>query len=305
MPNADISGQSERSRKVTAAGVSDALASGMPNGRTKLFPVLGEPIDQVRSPTELSRIFEARKQNALVVPMHAGKADLPVILDALWKTRNVGGALITVPHKQATLLQCATSTNRAQIAQSTNVLRRSPAGWHGDNTDGLGYLEALRRCGFVVAAKRVLLVGCGGAGASIAVEMLEQGASTVALHDVDAERRDSLMARLSDRYPDRLEIGSSDPSGFELIANASPAGMAGYADMPVEVSRLQADQFVACVVTEPRVPPFIAAARALGCPTMTGEEMFDAQAELLADFLLGKDVEIATNPGCSITSVSF
>jgi shikimate dehydrogenase len=60
--------------------------------------------------------------------------------------------------------------------------------------------------------------------------------------------------------------------------------------IPVDTARLDASQFVACVVTKPDVPPLIAEARRRGCRTMTGAQMFDAQAELLADFLLARAV---------------
>jgi shikimate dehydrogenase len=58
--------------------------------------------------------------------------------------------------------------------------------------------------------------------------------------------------------------------------------------LPVIVENLTASQFVACAVTKPAVPPLIAAARQRGCATMTGAGMFQAQAEILIDFLLAQ-----------------
>ncbi|WP_378950043.1 shikimate dehydrogenase family protein [Mesorhizobium sp. ANAO-SY3R2] len=259
----------------------------IPSGGTRLFPVVGDPIAQVRSPEVITSILAARGEDAVVVPMHVSPPNLCQVLSAIYEVQNLSGALVTVPHKHAALSHCASVTDRARFVQAVNVVRRTDDGWHGDNTDGQGYLDGIEREGFVVRGKRALLVGCGGAGAAIALEILERGAAQLAVHDIDLARRDEVIERLSERFPGLVVAGSADPTGFALVANATPMGMNRDDPLPVDVSMLEPWQFVACVVTKPAVPPLIAEARRLGCPTMTGTGMFDAQAETLADFLLG------------------
>lgn len=259
----------------------------IPSGGTRLFPVVGDPISQVRSPEVITPILAARGEDALVVPMHISPANLPQGLAALRQVHNLEGALITVPHKRAALSLCSTVTDRARFVQSVNVVRRTGDGWYGDNTDGQGYLDGIELQGFSVRGKRALLIGCGGAGAAIALEILERGAALLAVHDIDFARRDDVMAKLAERFPSKVVAGSVDPFGFDLVANATPLGMYPGDPLPVDVSRLEPWQFVACVVTKPKVPLLIAEARLRGCRTMTGLGMFDAQAETLVDFLLG------------------
>ena len=55
----------------------------------------------------------------------------------------------------------------------------------------------------------------------------------------------------------------------------------------MDVARLSADMFVGCVITVPAITPLIAAARQLGCATMTGADMFGRVRDLMVDFLLG------------------
>ncbi|BCH26536.1 shikimate dehydrogenase family protein [Mesorhizobium sp. L-8-3] len=275
-----------------------------PSGSTRLFPVVGDPVAQVRSPDAITRILVDRGLDAVVVPLHVPIADIAELLGALSKVRNVGGVLVTVPHKRATLSLCATTTERAAFAEAVNVLRRTESGWHGDNTDGLGYVSGIEQEGFTVAGKRALLVGCGGAGSAIALELLERGAALLAIHDVDVSRRDDILARLGVRFPGRVVAGSADPSGFDFVANATPMGMSAGDPPPVDLDKLQPWQFVACVVTKPEVPLLILAARRLGCRTMTGTGMFDAQAETLADFLLGEGSGRAFSAGQDMSFVS-
>lgn len=259
---------------------------GFPTGMTALFPIVGDPVDQVKSPAAITAIFAARGENAICVPMQVTPADLPKLMASLHAVKNVGGLLVTVPHKRAALGVCSGATDRAKFIGAANVLRRHESGWFGDNTDGAGYLDGMARHGFDVAGKRVLLAGCGGAGAAIALEMLSRGAAYLAIHDVDSERRDEIVGKLAQHFPGRVTSGGADPTGFDLVANATPMGMKAGDPMPVLSSALRPEQFVACVVTQPAIPPLIEVARRLGCRTMTGCDMFDAQAEKLADFLL-------------------
>jgi shikimate dehydrogenase len=81
-------------------------------------------------------------------------------------------------------------------------------------------------------------------------------------------------------------VGSADPSGFQLAVNATPIGMRDGDPHPIDSSRFKSDQFIGCVITAPAVPPMIAAARAAGCNTLTGADMFARVRDLMVQFLL-------------------
>lgn len=258
------------------------------DGETRLYIIVGDPIGQVKSPAFLSEIMAGRGVNALVVPAHVSAADLAPFVASVKLMQNLDGIVVTVPHKFAMLDYCDAPTDRAAFIGSVNVLRRLPDGrFDGDNLDGVGYLEGIARLGFSVAAKTALLVGAGGAGSAIAFEILERGASRLAIHDADIVRRDRLIEKLAGRFPGRIAVGVTDPRGFDLVANATPSGMREGDPLPVDIAGLSGNQFVADVITRPEVSPLVAYARTLGCNTMTGAGMFNAQSELLVDRLLG------------------
>lgn len=258
------------------------------DGETRLYPIIGDPIGQVKSPALLSAILAERGENALVVPMHVPSVDLAATVAALKSVHNVEGLIATVPHKVATLALCDATSERARYAGSVNVMRRRGDGaWAGDNTDGQGYMDGLAACGFDVAGRSALLIGAGGAGAAVAYEILARGAAELALHDIDAARRDALIGRLSERFPGRVRAGGTDPRGFALVADVTPLGMRPGDPLPVAAEHLTPDQTVASAVTKPEITPLLAAARERGCTTMPGRGMFDAQAVLLVDTLTG------------------
>ena len=109
------------------------------------------------------------------------------------------------------------------------------------------------------------------------------------LVDVDTAKRDALIARLGKSRPQgRGRRMQADPSGFDLVVNATPAGMKDGDPLPVDASKLSAGQFVADIITMPAMTPLLEAAKAKGCRTQTGVEMFNAQVDFISEFLLGK-----------------
>jgi shikimate dehydrogenase len=257
------------------------------DGETLLIPIIGHPVGQVKSPASLSTIMAERQFNGLVVPVHILPQDLAGWLAQAHAMRNCPGIVVTVPHKTPCLDFCSRATARARASGAVNIMVRDGGDWIGDATDGQGYMDGIASQGFDIKGKPALLVGTGGAGSAIAYEILARGASELALHDIDTLRRNALIARLNDAFPGRARIGGVDPRGFALVANATPLGMREGDPLPVQAELLEPGQFIADVVTRPAVPPLIAAARAKGCATMPGSGMFDAQAVLLAELLMG------------------
>jgi shikimate dehydrogenase len=154
---------------------------------------------------------------------------------------------------------------------------------------GFGFVGAVRNKGYDPSGKRALLVGAGGAGSAIAMALIEAGVSELAIHDGDTTRRDHLIARLRTLSNPNIIIGSSDPEGYDLVANATPAGMKAGDPLPIDIAKLVPETFVGCVITAPAVSPLVEAARRLGCPTSTGTEMYNALQGSMVDFLLAPE----------------
>ncbi|PXW97411.1 shikimate dehydrogenase [Sphaerotilus hippei] len=262
--------------------ISDTLS-----GATRVIGIIGDPIAQVKSPSGVTQRLIDRGCNAVVVPLHVASADLATVVAALGRTKNFDGLIITVPHKLDAYALCATTTERAHFLGGVNVLRRRPDGrWHGDHADGLGFIEAQRSAGCELEGRRVLLAGAGGAGSAIAQAALEAGASLLAIHDGDLPKRDGLIRRLAQRHGERVQAGSADPRGFDVVFNATPAGMRAGDALPVMAEHLDGAMFVGDVITMPAVTPLLEIARSKGCRTQVGAGMFAAVCERMVDFLL-------------------
>lgn len=259
------------------------------SGATRVFFIVGDPVAQVKSPAGVTEMLRAHGADAIVVPAHVAPADLPVWVAATTRMRNVDGILVTVPHKFAAAQLCTDTSPAARSIGAVNVMRRHAAGgWYGDMVDGSGYVAGLRKAGLEPAGLRALLVGAGGAGSAIAHALVDAGVAALALHEADDGRREALAHKLAIYGAPRPTHGSADPSGYDLVINATPMGMQPGDPLPIEVEKLCASTFVGDVVTLPAVPPLIAAARARGCRTMTGAGMFEAVRDLIVDFYLNE-----------------
>lgn len=262
-----------------------------PSGATRLHVIVGDPIAQVRSPAGVSAAFAARGHDGILVPVQVAPGDLPDFLSVAARLKNLDGIVVTIPHKFACYQACTSATDRAHFLRTVNLMRRryNDGGWHGDMVDGLGFVSAARAKGIDPKGMRALLVGAGGAGSAIALELVEAGVSEIAIHDAATERRDVLIAQLNRLGMGRALAGSADPAGFDFVANATPAGMKDSDPLPVDVARLAPSAYCGCVITKPEVSPFIAAARKLGCITGTGTDMYRQHQSIMVDFLLGAE----------------
>ena len=258
------------------------------NGETRLHVIVGDPVGQTKSPAGLTAEFAAREVDAVCVPIHVTADDFDAFMVAAKRVINLDGIVVTMPHKFSALRHCDEMSDRARFLGAANLLHRLAGGrWRGDMTDGVAMVAALRKAGCEPAGKRALLVGAGGAGSAVALALIEAGVAELAVAEVDAERRDRLIARLAARRPGAVTAGSADPAGFDLVVNATPIGMAPGDPLPVQAERLEAGATVADLITRPAMTPLLEIARRHGCRIASGADMFAVQAGYMADILLG------------------
>lgn len=262
----------------------------MISGTTELLAIVGSPIAQVKSPQNFNAWFERHGTNASMIPIDLDGESLDHFVHMLRAWRNLRGCIVTVPYKQEIAKRIDILSERARSLACVNVIRREADGTlAGDMVDGDGFMNATREHGFEPRGARALVIGAGGAGSAIAWSLGASGAAAITLTDLDASRTQRLCALLAEHYP-AVETGSSFDSlaPFDLVVNASPAGMAGNEVLPLPQSRLatlRSGTLVADVVTSPELTRFLALARQRGCPIQTGTEMALAQFGNLGAFM--------------------
>lgn len=261
------------------------------NGSTRVYAVIGDPIAQVKSPSLVTEALQNRGINAVCIPAHVAPADLSHFFQHFKRMQNLDGLMITVPHKLAFAELCDEVSPAAEFLQAVNVARLRNGRWQGAMFDGQAQVEALLKNGAVLQDKKALLAGAGGAGKAIAYALLQAGVRELAILETDETRRDTLIQQLNTLSLGKVYAGSRDPSGFDVVVNATPLGMKDGDPLPFDTSKLTPNIFAGDVVTQPEITPWLAAARDAGCQISTGLDMFACVRDLMVDFLLAETKE--------------
>lgn len=255
-------------------------------GKAEVFVMLAHPVGHAKSPGMFNEIFEQNGLDSLMVPLSCRPEDFDTFWAGITAAENIRGAIISVPYKTAVYRKCAAAHDRAARVQSANSVRRQADGtWYADNFDGLGFIEGLRAGGHPIAGRRILQVGAGGAGASLAYCLAEAGAEEIRLADIDAGRAEALAALVAQAFPGcRMEVGEADPSGMDMAVNATPAGMRAGDPLPLDASRLTPGMTVVDIIMEPAETALLRAAAEKGCRVQPGRPMMDFQVRGMSEF---------------------
>ena len=194
---------------------------------TERYAVIGQPIAHSQSP-RIHRLFAA--QTGADLCYEAIEVAPGALADTLKHLHAGGyrGLNVTLPHKAAVAALCESVSDRAKIAGAVNTLVRTPTGWSGDNTDGEGLLRDLRRLGFEVAGKRVLLLGAGGAARGILKPLLDKKPAGLTLSNRNPWKPEELAESFKPFGPIRACTHIAlKGDRYDLIVHATSVGYTG------------------------------------------------------------------------------
>ena len=176
---------------------------------------------------------------------------------------------VTIPYKKAVIPYCAGLSPIAQKLGSVNVLVRRPDGTlYGDNADAFGFEYLVRHSGVDIAGKKALVLGTGGASATVQAVLAQLGAHVTVISRSGEDNYTNL-----ERHADA-----------QVIVNTTPVGMYPSCGVsPVDLSRFPKLAGVLDIVYNPARTAFVLQAEKLGIPYMSGLYMLVAQAKRTAE----------------------
>jgi len=231
--------------------------------------------------------LDARYLNCEVPP-----ADLA---DAVRGARAMGwaGFNCSIPHKVTVIGQIDGLAESARIIGAVNCVVIRDGVMTGENTDGQGFVGALRTMRSPADA-RVCVLGAGGAARAIVVETALAGAAHVTImarRIGEAEVLAELVRTHTPASADALELVPSMgvPVGTDILVNATNAGLQpdveGMVDLDLE--SLAGVDLVADVVPNPPQTRLLREAQDRGCRTLDGLGMLVAQAAVNMELWTG------------------
>lgn len=257
--------QGRRSRLRVVAAVS---------GATRLAGVIGAPIRHSLSPAIFNAAFDALDLDWVYLAFEVQPGDARGALDAM-RALDIGGLSVTMPHKDAVAELVEHCTPEAAALRAVNCVVPTGDGFVGENTDGPGFLDALRvETGLDVNGRRAVVLGAGGAARAIVLALSRAGASEVSVVNRTTERAE-VAAALAGPVG---HVSTADAiEHADLVVNATSIGM-GDGQMPFDPARLADGQVVADIVYHPSPTPLVTAARQRGIVAIDGVGMLVYQA---------------------------
>lgn len=194
------------------------------------YAVIGHPVSHSRSPFIHARFAAQTGQSLSYTTIDATPENFAGAVRDFFAAGGKG-LNVTVPHKEAALKLVQELTPRAQRAGALNTLalRTGRDGLLGDNTDGAGLArDLLNNHRVMIAGRRVLLLGAGGAARGVLAPLLGLKPSELTVVNRNVGRARELVERFRDLGKLRA-IGYADfgRDPYDLVINATAASLAG------------------------------------------------------------------------------
>jgi shikimate dehydrogenase len=259
------------------------------SGTTRAAAVIGWPVRHSLSPALLNAAFAAVGADwvYLAFSVPEGRAGAAV---AAMRTLGLGGLSVTMPHKAAVHDAVDERTPVAAALGAVNCVFWRDDRLVGDNTDGAGFVDALRLdAGVDPAGRRCVVLGAGGAGRAVVRALGQAGATDVAV----VNRSPAPAVRAAALAGPAGRVGSpADVPAADVVVNATPVGMlwsgpgehaparppAAPPALPLDAASLHEGQVVVDLVYHPEVTPLLTAAGERGAVAVSGLGMLVHQA---------------------------
>lgn len=195
--------------------------------------VMGHPIGHTKSP-----VFQQAGLDELGINETFEAWDVaPEELEAKVATFRESGFLagcVTLPHKQAVIPMVDELTEAAQAVGAVNWIFNQDGKLVGHNTDGTGFLRALKeKAGFDPKGADAVVFGAGGAARAIVYALKSAGVGRLTIANRTVEKGQGLASDFSEgRFKptaigmSRDELANHVPYA-NLLVNTTSLGMAG------------------------------------------------------------------------------
>lgn len=254
---------------ITRSGISPA---------TRLFAVFGQPVGHSLSPAFQNAGLQAMNVDGVYLAFEVGPEDLMPSLQTCdrWKA---GGVNLTIPLKETAFQNLEHLADSAMFAGSVNtIVFEAPGRMVGHSTDGFGLREALREAfGGAFEGRRIMVLGCGGAGRAAALQAAREDAAEVMLANRTRARAETVEAEIRERLPG-VSVSTTTswpPSSAEIqqadvIIQSTSLGMKAEEGLGLEPDSFRAGQAVLDMTYVQETTPVMDMARQAGAQAVNG-----------------------------------
>jgi 3-dehydroquinate dehydratase / shikimate dehydrogenase len=239
------------------------------NPQTKIFALIGDPVDKSISDETHNKVFASLGLNAVYIKIQVSPDNLSTFLQ-LAKQLPFCGISVTMPLKEVILPYLDHVALHAIEIGAVNTLFFEEGKIYGFNTDGIGALNAVEK-EVSVKGRKIVILGAGGAAKAIAYEAIQRGGLPTILNR-DIEKSLQLSQRLNCIGKGLESISICVEEGYEILINCTSH------PLPIHSDYLLPNTFVMDITTMPMNTLLLRHAKEKGCKVIYGHKMFVEQA---------------------------
>lgn len=246
------------------------------NSSTKIYALLGDPVDKSPGHIFHNRIFGEKKINGVYVKLRLPPEEVPKFFELI-KELPFKGFSVTIPLKELVFPYLHHVDPVAAAIGAVNTINIQDGKLSGYNTDAPGALDAIE-ARLNVRRKILVLIGAGGSARAVAYEATRRGARVLIVNR-NEERALKLAEEFGCEGYSLAEMPRLAKDGYDILFNSTPVGRLGD-ELPIAADLILPTALVMDAIINPANTPFLTVAKEKGCTCIYGYEMFQNQGLL-------------------------
>jgi len=273
-------------------------------GHTGLICLLGSPVSHSISPAMHNESFRYHGLDYVYLAFDVAPEQFHSAVDGLI-VLNARGWNCTMPHKRLMYERADVLSKEAQLIGAVNTVVQENGILTGYNTDGKGYMTAVKNAGYDMTGKKISILGSGGAAASIVAQAALDGVLKIDLIARRGKSWDSIekvvervnantecevcMYELQDKNQMKKSIQES-----QFLINASSVGMNPNQNgcLVPDESYFYPELVVSDVIYNPGKTKLLKMAQTVGCRVFNGMYMLLYQGAYAFELWTGKKMPV-------------
>ena len=257
----------------------------LPDAETRLYGIVGDPVEHSLSPAMHNAAFRALGINAVYLAFCVTSAESAV---RAIRDLNIQGVSVTIPHKESMIQFLDQADEFVSAIGAVNTIKNRDGRLCGTNTDWIGAVKALQEKA-AIEGKRAVVLGAGGSARAVVYGLRRHGAE-VHVANRTVEKAERLASEFGCTFSglDRLhEITGDILVNTTSVGMAGPSG-AGKGQMPIAPETAGQFSVVMDIVYSPLKTRLLEEAEARGAEVIDGLRMLLHQALAQFEFWTGK-----------------
>ncbi|MED3654525.1 shikimate dehydrogenase [Heyndrickxia sporothermodurans] len=249
-----------------------------------LYGVIGDPIAHSLSPLMHNDAFRSLQLDHVYYPFHVTPSHLTDAVKGM-KALGINGFNVTIPHKVTILPLLDKIDPLAKAIGAVNTVVREKNELVGYNSDGLGFIRALKEEWKTdLENEKVLIIGAGGAAKAIFYSLVYDGVRTIDICNRTPERATQLVQ--SCPYPSRtnvllMEEAEEKLGEYTLLIQTTSIGMSPNITVsPISIHNIKPGTHVVDIIYNPFETMILKEAKLKGATTSNGLGMFIYQGAI-------------------------